>query len=96
MTQYISKSAVLAEIERLDEEKRAFYASDVLHDLEAFIDTLETKEVDLEKELESFFYPHVPWGDYSDHEKEDIIEWSLKIAKHFFELGLNAQKGEQQ
>ena len=42
---YIDKDALVAEIERLIEEKGAFYASDVLYELEEFIDTFEVKEV---------------------------------------------------
>lgn len=45
MAQYINKSALVAEIDRLREEKGAFYASDVLYNLEDFLDTLEVKEV---------------------------------------------------
>lgn len=45
MAQYIDKSALVAEIDRLREEKGTFYASDVLYNLEDFLDTLEVKEV---------------------------------------------------
>lgn len=41
------------------------------------------KDIELEKELNSFFYPHIPWGDFSETERDDIREWSTKIAKHF-------------
>lgn len=50
----------------------------------SFLDTLETKEVDLEKELEQYLYAN-------------DIKFSYQIkyfAKYFFELGLKAQKGE--
>lgn len=51
MARYIPKDTLVAEIEKLIEEKSTFYASDVLYNLEDFIDTLEVKEVDFEKEL---------------------------------------------
>ena len=52
----------------------------------------KTKEVDLEKEFESFLdnIEGVPRMWHSDEQ----IEWAKDIAKHFFELGLMAQKGE--
>ena len=97
MEQYISKSALLTELNR----KKIPFKRDVedgnyptylcaIMDFEDYINSLEVKEVDLKKELQSFFYPHVPWGDYYETEQEDIKEWSFKIAKHFFELGLSA------
>ena len=51
------------------------------------IDTLklEVKEVDLEKEVESLIKSSI----WRFAEKEDF----LHVAKHFFELGLKAQKG---
>ena len=100
MKQYIDKSALVAEIERRkrtwqhQDQQYVNGGRDVCDYLLGFLDTLEVKEVDLEKELQSFFYPHVPWDDYYKSEQEDIKEWSFKIAKHFFELGLKAQKGE--
>jgi hypothetical protein len=107
MAQYISKFALVAEIEKLIDEIYAGRPFDSLSSeqqtalwyvksIMSSINTLEVKEVDLKKELESFFYPHVPWGDYCKNEQEDIEEWSFKIAKHFFELGIKAsQKGEE-
>ena len=61
-------------------------AKNELFELKCFIDTLEAKEVDLEKEIEKCLKQHsmlaVGKKDFTD------------IAKHFFELGLKAQKGE--
>lgn len=70
----------------------ATFEYEILGEVKSFLNFFIVKEVDLEKELELFFYPHVPWGDYSYNERENIAEWSLKIAKHFFEFGLKAQK----
>ena len=102
MTQYIDKSALVAEIKRL----LAFYSKeiesnkedpwamdiakrDILQEILSFLDTLEVKEVDLEKELDEWlrYGPHTnyPWCTIPD---------AIKItAEHFFELGLNV-KGE--
>ena len=61
MTQYISKSALVAEIDRL--ENRLYYEPENFKDvgakialdcLKSFLDSLEVKEVDLEKEYEEF------------------------------------------
>ena len=77
MEQYISKAAVLAEINRVlnsydpNEITSGRYS---LVDLRDFLDTLEVKEADLEKEMENIF--------------ESTFRM---IAKHFFELGLKAQ-----
>ena len=91
MTQYISKSALVAEIKRLikHSEMVADHNTqitelvsrelDALYNLISFLDTLEVKEVDLEKEINRI-------DDSVPCRKEDI-EY---IAKHFFELGLKA------
>ena len=51
------------------------------------IDTLEVKEVNLDKEIESYFKG---FGKFPSVGIDDCID----IAKHFYELGLKAQKGE--
>ena len=57
----------------------------------SFINTLEVKEVDLEKEIEDVKHNYK----VDDNRHTSIcsadIEW---IAKHFFELGLKAYKGK--
>lgn len=54
-------------------------------------DSIEVKEVDLEREIDEVIYNYK----LNNHRHTSIcapdIEW---IAKHFFELGLKAQKGE--
>ena len=50
-----------------------------------FINTLEVKEVDLEREYECYMNKEIS-------EKEWIREDYLDFAKHFFELGLRAIK----
>lgn len=49
-----------------------------------FLDILEVKDIDLEKEVELWY------GEYAGNRRFD---WN-GFAKHFFELGLKAQKGE--
>lgn len=99
MTQYIDKAVVVAEIERRrkaipkeedDKRLKAVYGNEafVLTDLLSFIDTLEVKEVGLDREIDRV------WKENSDSiPPENWIEFK-NIAKHFFELGLKAQKGE--
>ena len=102
MKQYIDKAAVVAEIESLldkgkyHEEYDCAYRdgnNGALYALKGRINTLEVKEVDLEKE-------------YKEYVEEDPVYNKLvngvvgkAIAKHFFELGIQvsskAQKGEE-
>ena len=95
MAQYINKSALVAEIERLYDEKGTFYAADVLYNLKEYLDNLEVKEVDLEKEIDRWqgceAFPEGV-GITPLPKAMKIVE---RTAKHFFELGLKAQKGEK-
>ena len=104
MEQYIPKAAVVAEIKRSKDEylkycKNKFHAEwscGTLDNILSFLDTLEVKEVDLEKELESWRHNHF----HGRRDKEASGEYlervsQLELAKHFFELGLKAQKGEE-
>lgn len=96
MTHLIDKDALVAEIERriveidLDSIEDWRYKLQREHDIEVMkniissINTLEVKEVDLEKEVELWY------GEYAGNRRFD---WN-GFAKHFFELGLKAQKGE--
>ena len=104
MEQYIPKSALLAEIKRIlkeiprgetDKRLQAVYGNEafVLMNLSSFIDTLEIKEVDLEKEIDNFMAKE--WNGIEEEDKlfYGMIKNDLSdIAKHFFELGLKAQK----
>ena len=66
-------------------------AYSVLNNLLHFINTLEVKEVDLEKEIDEVIHNY----NLNNHRHTSIcsadIEW---IAKHFFELGLKSYKGK--
>lgn len=102
--QYVDKFALLAEIEKIIEESApphdqqcpwedGYYCG--LYRAESIIDTLETKEVDLEKELKTldntlFDLDGVAIAGATCYlTVEDVKD----IAKHFYELGLT-QKGE--
>lgn len=91
MAQLIDKAAVMAEIKGMRDKafppnsnwKHGYFKA--CESILSIIDTLEMKEVDLEKEIE------LVKGDY---EQVDVA-WNNDfdfIAKHFFELGLKAQK----
>ena len=74
-----------------------------LESFRRFLDTLEVKEVDLEKAIDDYIYTHegrkrlaleLDWK-YCNLTLKGSNE-IIKFAKHFFELGLKAQKGEEQ
>lgn len=109
MEQYIPKSALLAKIERkineinLDNIEDWRYRLQREHDIEvmknilSLINTLEVKEVDLEKEIKEYIN-----DEWCDEWSGDVGNWircrrgttpmeveDVKdIAKHFFELGM--------
>jgi hypothetical protein len=105
MVKYINKSAVVAEIDRLQEatmdKNQNFLSSyhegifDGLSMLENFLDTLEVKEVNLEKELISWHKKHFKKeGTFEKYGGFYFANSSqLDLAKHFFELGLKAKIG---
>ena len=97
----IDKDALVAEIERQKAQWRicksseAKYRREMLDDISSFLDTLEVKEVDLDfqrfaKEMDSIFA--LPSSETKNTEEEPL-NWEYAIAKHFFELGIKAQKG---
>jgi len=109
MKKLIDKSALVAEIERrnvickkvaLDlrtQENKDYYQgkAEAYKEVLDILNTLEVKEVDLEKEMDEWRHNHF-YGKRDD--KGAAGEWltrksQLDIAKHFFELGFKA-KGE--
>ncbi len=107
MTQYINKAAVVAEIERrineinLDIIEDWRYRLQREHDIEvmknilSIIDTLEVKEVDLEKVFNDEYSKFSNDVDAMDYGFPIDLADYRDFAKHFFELGLKvAQKGE--
>jgi hypothetical protein len=109
MEQYISKSALVAEMERRrdaalmrQQNLESIGQESVINEMVAnelnkiisHINTLEVKEVDLEKLINDYFT-----GWYFDNELDILakpnnysatVDDVKEIAKHFFELGLNA------
>ena len=107
MAHLIDKDAVVAEIKRRKElvsdpilsgndlmigERNAYF------NLLSFLDTLETKEVDLEKELGILDNAYFEFNGVMV-KGTTIVEELKVIAKHFFELGMavsnKEQKGEE-
>lgn len=98
MTKYIDKATVVAEIEKRKQEWKygssieAKYKHEECDDILSSINTIEVKEVDLEKETKKWWNEHL-------HLNPKNQLWmdayqSITFAKHFFELGLKVQKGE--
>ena len=106
MAQLIDKDTLVAEIEKLElctmDEHMNYYSAEAqgeynaLSKLESFIDTLEVKEGELDmktfgEEITNVF--NLP-SDETTNTEEEPLNWEYAIAKHFFELGLKAKKGE--
>lgn len=75
------------------ERDKALY--DAYNYLLSFLDTLEVKEVDLEKEIINWWDAYYSNKDYTfERYTGHYLENStlIKIAKHFFELGLKAKE----
>ena len=92
MEQYIPKSVLVAEINRVvnsyDPTNEITSGRYALVRLRYFIETLEVREVDLEKELNDWRHNHF----HGRRDKDANGEWlerisQLELAKHFFELG---------
>ena len=108
MKEYINKSAVKAELEKRIEETKGmqsklvkFWAGQIsaFKGVLKILDTLEVKEVDLEREVSDWW--HVHYAEKSGHYHE-FDEYSghymlnstiIDFARYFFELGFKA-KGE--
>lgn len=104
MKQLIDKGTLVAETERrikglkdCHADTVAGYAGEIsgLERLLSFIDALETKEVDLEEELDKYTTDNF-WALDGNNESPYLLEKDdmLKVAKYFYELGLKTQKGE--
>ena len=84
----IDKDALVAKLEKRREKnsrnKLNLVAAFEDNYLLSFLDTLEVKEKDLEKEV-------TLWANAIPEIRLDDVQ---RLAKHFFELGLKAKKGE--
>lgn len=97
MEPYIKKADIVAEIEKRLKANGAFDEMgdaawwedkgmcDAYKSILSFLDTLEVKEADLEEEIKRFTMSK------ELYDADSVIK---AVAKHFFELGLKAQKGE--
>ena len=108
MEQYINKDDLVAEIENLENRynkcptrnsyEEGLKAGRLIGYKDALykINTLEVKEVDLEKECDNWRHNHFHGRRDDKGADGEYLERSsqLDLAKHFFELGLKAQKGE--
>lgn len=87
----IDKDKVVAELEKLynleyDNTSNLSCGKKImLRNILLFLDTLEVKEADLEKEMSEYFI---------EHPDEFFSEKYKLFAKHFYELGLKERKGE--
>ena len=99
MAQYIPKDALVADIEKnlrfIPEHVTAFAEGEehAYHKILSFLDTLEVKEVDVNKEIDNYLLT------YWNEEREKFLHPFLKkMCVHFFELGITAsnkiQKGK--
>ena len=104
MEQYISKDALVAEIERLKKQLiKGACASQIAmetrckeeayNEVLSFLNTLEVKKVDLEKECKNYLE-----NNFSSVEEPDEFLTTLMqlddmvlFAKHFYELGLKSR-----
>ena len=105
MEQYISKDAVVAVIDEIVRglqkscnpnpmgnmiECLAAAQIEAVNLIKDSLDTLEAKEVDLDKEIDKWY------NNEASKEFENVLYEDIeKCAKYFFELGLKAQKVEQ-
>jgi len=71
---------------------------ELIESIMSSINTLEVKEVDLDKELESFIEHRKAWVkdnrevEYNNGDSFNHIYDLKDIARHFYELGLKSQK----
>lgn len=106
MAQYIDKNVLIAEIKRRRDlhfknyVEKGFESSEGKYDEDkhilSFINTLEVKKVDLEKEIKDYFngWTEDEYNGAACHYQYVNLQDCKSIAKYFFELGLKAQKGE--
>ena len=94
----IDKAAVVAEIEKLKGQllhgscssqisMQTYCKEEAYDEVLSYLDTLEVKEVVLEREV----------ADYIEQHKRELSSGYFdirRIARHFFVLGLNKAKGE--
>ena len=108
MAQYIDKSPLVAEIESKikklrsnleickteNDRKTISLCIGCYNGILSILNNLEVKEVDLEKEIEEHVLG-MPMSEFThESEVEGFWDWAREEFRHFFELGIKAQKGE--
>ena len=98
MSQLIDKDALMAEIKKLEKmycydnkTNSGLVAISVFENINNVIDTLEVKEVDFEE----YYHKFLQKERFGNSHVRTVSEMMAFTAKHFFELGLKAQKGEE-
>ena len=101
MAQFIPKDDLVAEInKRITDAPIDCYGHQrvwAYNDVKDIINTLEVKEVDLEKELKEFLIQYYNYDypkQYQEGTGSNAMPHIVETAKYFFNLGLKAQKGE--
>lgn len=96
----IDKDALVAEIKKKIRTEQGYSSEDAecgyrdcAREILSFLDTLEVKEADLEKEI-GFYIETSLTGTNPIYTKGAVSCIIEKTAKHFFELGLKARKEE--
>jgi len=87
MKHLIDKDKLLEELKKIKQNLSASPIV-VIENVESLVESLETKEVDLEKEIDKYFFP-ISAQDI----KEEPFTQMAQCARYFFELGLK-QKGK--
>lgn len=86
----IDKNKLLEELKKLKQNLSASPIV-VIEDVESLIESLETKEVNLEEEIDKIWNPRFNLG----WDEKSLLsmnhEGFTTIAKYFYELGLNAK-----
>lgn len=98
----IDKDKVVVEIERRRRDWRygssieAKFKREECDNILSFIDTLETKDVNLEEECKTYLKNNFMSKETPDEFLTTLMQLDdmVLFAKHFFEFGLKAQKGE--
>ena len=97
MIQYIDKNRVeeiLRNLWKEDNDYNSKYRimyNKALQEVQCELDSLEVKEVDLQKEIDEVIHNYK----VDNHRHTSICSVNIKwIAEHFFEIGLKTQKGE--
>ena len=107
MEQYIKKSDLIAEIERKIRTEQGYSSGDAecgyrdcAREILSFLDTLEVKDVNLEKEISNYLKSHhlnIKDGGrivFENGDSPNFLGDIRDIARHFFELGLKAKVEE--